>query len=509
MAKKSLLDVATIKNAVCPEGKGVDYLNDGGGLRVAVRRNSKTFVFRYNGKTLTLGEADKKTLGGKGALTLAEARAKADALRPSVRGGGNPIDAKREQDERQRQEEAERLAKAETERREREAAERLEAAKLTMNQLFDEWDTHHGATLDPHWRAVRQSHWRVHLEPLFGSHKVASATRQQAMKLYDRMVKEGKEATARKVLALLKQVMHWAVERDHAAPNHELLHASPPKPKRRVTDDQLPENFDIEAHLAKHGESVIGDDGEDDLAGRALQFGELVMLLSERLPASTQAESGKRLIKLLLATGLRGVEGTRLRWNWISLERRLMIVPAGAAKKRRQLHIHLSDYALEQLRFMADFRIAGNDHVFPAPEAVGKSIRRDNVGNDVAARQFYDLPDESPEARAARLAKRLKYKRATKDMTRYNLPGGKWTFYDLRRTAATRLEELGISRDIVARVLNHARPDAKTTGRYARYANWEARCKALDLLGSALADCEAGQLPAVVDSNVVPMFRTA
>lgn len=477
-------------------------LADGEGLFLRVRpagvknpAGTKDWFFIYKNESR---QNVRLHLGAYPDKGLAEARSDADRLRSQRAQGLDP-----------KEEAANQLAEQKRERERQIELERLEAAKLTMNQLFEEWDAHHGATLDPHWRAVRQSHWRVHLAPLFGSHKVASATRQQAMKLYDHMVKEGKEATARKVLALLKQIMQWAVERDHAAPNHELLHASPPKPKRRVTDDQLPENFDIEAHLAKHGESVIGDDGEDDLTGRALQFGELVLLLSERLPASTQAESGKRLLKLMLATGLRGVEATRLRWNWISLERRLMIVPAGAAKKRRQLHVHLSDFALEQLRFMAVFRKPDNDHVFPAPRATGNSILRVNIGNDISSRQFYDLPDEKPEARAARLAKRLKYKRATSDVARYNLPGGKWTLYDLRRTAATRLEELGISRDIVARVLSHAREDAKTTGRYARYANWEARCQALDLLGKALADCEAGKLPAVVADNVTPIFRTA
>ena len=33
-----------------------------------------------------------------------------------------------------------------------------------------------------------------------------------------------------------------------------------------------------------------------------------------------------------------------------------------------------------------------------------------------------------------------------------------WTFHDLRRTASTRMSELGIGRDVVRQVLNHARP---------------------------------------------------
>ncbi|WP_374555093.1 hypothetical protein [Aquitalea pelogenes] len=109
--------------------------------------------------------------------------------------------------------------------------------------------------------------------------------------------------------------------------------------------------------------------------------------------------------------------------------------------------------------------------------------------------------------REAHPAKRMKCCRAKQDYGLYNLPGGKWTFYDLRRTVATRMEELGIERDMVARVLVHARPDAKTTGRYARHTHWEQRCKTLDLLGSALELCANGQLSLVEGGNVVQLKR--
>jgi integrase len=101
----------------------------------------------------------------------------------------------------------------------------------------------------------------------------------------------------------------------------------------------------------------------------------------------------------------------------------------------------------------------------------------------------------------------MQCRRAKQDYDLYNLPGGKWTLYDLRRTVATRMEELGVERDMVARVLAHARPDAKTTGRYARHTHWEQRCKTLDLLGSALEHCENGQLPLVEGGNVVQLKR--
>ena len=500
MAEKLLTDLQIKGEAGRPRQEEF-WLNDGGGLQLRVRPASKRnpdgsrewfFVYKREDKKV------KIALGRYPDKTLSLARSDAAKLR-AMRADNLDPQAELERQQREREEAA---------RRQQEEAKR-EANKLTMTGLYQLWQENHGVTLDGHWQENRRSQWRVHLEPVFGAVKVEDATYQVAMRLYDDMVARDIEPTARKVLAFLRQLIKWAVERGHARPDHPLLHIAAPKRVKQVAEDQLPENFDIDAHLAKYGESSIGDDGEDDLAGRALQFSELVTLLHERLPRASQADSGKRLIKLMLATGLRAVEATRLRWNWISFERRLMMLPAGAAKKRRMLHVHLSDYALEQLRAMSEHRLINNDHVFPAPVADGKSIRRDNLGNDISNRQFYENPGESPAEYQARLVKRKQYKRATDDMQLYNLPGGKWTLYDMRRTAATRMEELGISRDIVARVLNHARDDAKTTGRYARYGNWQTRCRALDMLGNALADCEAGNMPSVLSQNVTPLFKSA
>ena len=98
-------------------------------------------------------------------------------------------------------------------------------------------------------------------------------------------------------------------------------------------------------------------------------------------------------------------------------------------------------------------------------------------------------------------------RRSRSDYNLYNLSGGKWTLYDMRRTAATRLEELGVEREMVRRVLAHAQPDNKTTGRYAQFSHWQGRCTTLDMLGEALEACESGKLPAVVAANNVVLFQ--
>lgn len=512
------LTTTEIKNAKLPEGMSEASLNDGGGLFVRIRQRAgdavqKTFVFRLGNLRHTIGEADQRTLGGEGSITLQEARLEAARLRPDKKGD-NPILAKREAErleaeERVRklveEEERQRLELAEAEVQKE--AERLEAAAMTMDGLYEEWDASHGATLEAHWRTVRRSHWRCHVSPVIGNRKVNHAEKQPMLLHYDAMVREGKEITARRVLALLKQVIAWGVERQHVADDHPLTNLTIPKQQRTVRVDQRPENFSIEEFLAARGDEAVGGDLEDTLSGRALPFAELVTLFTDRLPKSTQAITGTHLMRLMLATGIRSSEAVRLRWQWIDLGRRLMIIPAGSMKKRKMHHVHLSDFAVCQLKAMAEMRTG--DFVFPAPKKENDHILRTNVGNDISSRQFYRAAEETDEQYRARLAKRMTCRRSRNDYDLYNLPGGKWTLYDLRRTVATRLEELGIEREMVGRVLAHAQPDAKTTGRYARHNHWEQRCKVLDLLGQALEECEAGKLPIIQHDNVVSLRRVS
>jgi integrase len=54
-----------------------------------------------------------------------------------------------------------------------------------------------------------------------------------------------------------------------------------------------------------------------------------------------------------------------------------------------------------------------------------------------------------------------------------------WTFHDLRRTAATHMGRLGVSLEVIARVLNHARAGV-TAKHYALYEYEAEKRSALD-----------------------------
>lgn len=78
-----------------------------------------------------------------------------------------------------------------------------------------------------------------------------------------------------------------------------------------------------------------------------------------------------------------------------------------------------------------------------------------------------------------------------------------WTLHDIRRTVSTRMSELGISRDVVRRVLNHARPGLDRV--YDAHQYRDEKAKALEAWAQRLALIMAGQKA----GNVVSLARTA
>jgi integrase len=59
-----------------------------------------------------------------------------------------------------------------------------------------------------------------------------------------------------------------------------------------------------------------------------------------------------------------------------------------------------------------------------------------------------------------------------------------WTIHDLRRTVATEMGRLGVSRFIIGKVLNHT--DRSVTGIYDRHAYLKEKCEALEVWGEYL-----------------------
>lgn len=171
--------------------------------------------------------------------------------------------------------------------------------------------------------------------------------------------------------------------------------------------------------------------------------------LAEALPRSKAVQT---IIKLCFVTGQRVGEVSGMRRSELDFKKRLWTVPGARTKNGYQHEVPLSDFALEVIG-----PEDGGEFLFPNQEGDGP------------------LP-------AHAVAKTI-----TKAQARFGLPH--WTAHDLRRTAVTKMAELGIAPIILGHVINH-RSITKagvTLTHYVRYDYAKEKRAALDLWADRLA----------------------
>jgi integrase len=125
-----------------------------------------------------------------------------------------------------------------------------------------------------------------------------------------------------------------------------------------------------------------------------------------------------RIVRLLALTGCRRQEVGGMRWDEVDLERGIWTIPAARTKNGRSISLPLPRAAIDVIE--ASPRMAGRAHLFGI---------RGNVGFS-----RWSWGKRELDGRAAIAA---------------------WHLHDLRRTAATRMADLGVQPHIIEAVLNH------------------------------------------------------
>jgi integrase len=175
---------------------------------------------------------------------------------------------------------------------------------------------------------------------------------------------------------------------------------------------------------------------------------------------------GRQYIRFLMLTASRRDEARLARWEEIDLQRRVWTLSADRTKTQKARTIPLSSLAVEVLA--------------ETPHRTGYVFR--GRGEGVYANVV------KPKAAIDRIA---------------DLPP--WTLHDLRRTAATGLQELGVPETTVKRILGHT--EAATIGKVAsiyqrgKVKPAEAMAEALELWGEHIR----GLVEDRQDDNVVPL----
>lgn len=390
------------------------------GLYLRVRASGgKVWTYRYS--ITVQGEAGPKhltrtlALGKYPALGLAQARTDylAAALQVQKARQGeaeaDPVEARRE--------------KAASARRKRGA----DREAVTVADLYREWGGRLTRVPTGSKRTERKDggeELRRIMErdvlPLIGDMKAKEVTRQDVQDVCNKK-REGSAPRTfiqGRILSYLRQLFDWAIEQNIPGISH-----NPASGVRKASIGVV---------------NAVRD--------RALSFREIADLRG-KLPACGLHESVQAAIALFLATGMRLEELVTARWDFIDEHERTLTLPE--TKNDRKHTIPLSAFAWRQLEALRKF--AAGPYLLNG--------RKDDAPRD--KKQFASSIGERVSATPQK-------GRSDRYVGTLALSGGHWTMHDLRRTMATRMQELGIAPHVIERCLNH-----KTRGVMASYQHYE------------------------------------
>jgi integrase len=289
--------------------------------------------------------------------------------------------------------------------------------------------------------------------PRWSSRKAKDITRRDIVKLLNEIVDRGAPIAANRTLTILRRMFYFAV-------GQAIIEASP-------CDT-------VEAPSAENRRERVLTEEE-------------IRLLWSSLDTAPMEPNVRRILRLMLVTGQRRGEVMGIPAPEIDYEKRLWTLPAERSKNGREHLIPLSASAL-QILTEAPPNEAG--YLFPS-SLTGRPYKGQSI--DHATQHLFDSRRTSKASKQSRKAPAPPPLAGLVE---------RFTPHDLRRTVATRMRELGISRGDVKLILHHVETDV--TARYDRYDGLAEKRRALDIWARRLEQIIAGEEPA---ENVVEMVR--
>lgn len=395
----SLTD-AKVLRARMPPGKKEHYISDRDGLYLRLRAKrdevSKTWVFRY----LQQGVARKMVLGDAKVMSVDEARAAALEAAKQRQSGSDPLAVRH-------------LVQAQA--RADAVAARLSGTPKTVGDLIEQWLVNYAQHnhSDGGQRARAQA--ANHVLPHLGQLHLALLRPPHITGLLNNIRSEGKLRTCGAVLSIIRQAVQWAVVHEY-----------------------LPRDVTLGIKASHYG-------GNGQIRTRVLSMPEIQQLY-HRLTYATLPQRWRHAIWLILACGTRVEETLLAERAHVDLAQRTWVLPGENRKWVRGAHnnqtltIHLSDFAMEQMRAL--LQIGGDRYLFAQERVPGEPeqpVNEKTLSHLIADRQT-DTPKPG----------------RTQYVAEFQLPGGAWTPHDLRRTCATQMGELGVRPDVIDKCLAHS-----------------------------------------------------
>jgi integrase len=416
-------------------------LHDGEGLFLRVRPGgAKSWLFSFS--LPNDSKLIRMTLGSLKNISLKEARAKIPALHGQVFQGIDP-----------------RYARA--------AKQAENTSAITMQKLFNDWIefVKLAGEITPTWIKRHEDRWRLHLRKKLGNLFTKDVTRAHLASTLDAMARKGIKEETRKALTTLNLMLDYGLTR-HSIENN---------PARMLK----PKDFAASANRSRD---------------RVLNLSELRMLwqtLDRTIYLKTKKEYSPAMnpvittaIKILILTGVRRTEVAAMRWDELSLENKIWVLPANRTKNRQTHTIYLPEIAinlindLKKLTGQSEFVFEnGKGHIHP--DSLTSAINR-----------LTKVPNDAKNMKRASTAPLSEMK--------------PFSVHDIRRSAATAWGEyLKVKPHVIEQMLNH-QPLNKLIAIYQR-ATYAEEQKSAWLAWGEMVEHQITKEP----NNVIPINYAA
>jgi integrase len=324
----------------------------------------------------------------------------------------------------------------------------VERDRDTIERVIEEFMTRYMAGKGRARRYIAETrrNFDKHVLPRWRGRDLREITRRDVIELLDRIVDEGKPVAANRTLAAIRKLFNWAIQRGIIEMSPVALVEMPGSERKRERT-LVPD--EIRAVWAATG-------------GLGYPFG--------------------HFFRMALTTGQRREEVAQMRAVDANEGERIWTLSSDMTKAGRAHVVPLSPLALDIL----------GDAKEAARCLLGERKSREPATYVFTTRGDRPISGYSKaKARLDRIVAEARSEAGLADLK-------PWTIHDLRRTVGTGLGKLGISRFIIARVLNHA--DRTVTGIYDRYEYLDEKRHALEVWGQYLEN-----LSTPPGANVVPI----
>jgi integrase len=453
MAKITALQVAALR----PTDKAQRVAVDTGLLLRIATSGVKTWIVRYIVDGRLRDYRLPKPYGissDSGYMSLADARAEAAAIRALARQG---IDVQVQAEEALKSASASKVL--------------AERDNLTFGDMFDAWLTDGVRRKDGN-AELRRS-FSADVLPKLAACRISDLTEHELRALLRAVVSRGANRTAVIIRNNLTQLFSWAEKRQ---PWRKLLIDGNPMDLIEIEKIVSPD-FDLD----KQRDRILSPDEirELDRIFRRMQD-HYDNAPDKRFGTQPIAVTTQCAIWIMLSTMCRVGEMSMARWEHIDFDSARWFIPKANVKDNvASLDIFLSLFALHQFRRLHE--ITGHtDWCFPGRNNDGhvdvKSISK-QVGDRQT--QFKKSRDGGP---------RLPMQNRRHDNTLMLGGGahGAWTPHDLRRTAATMMQALGVPLDVIDRCQNHVLSGSTVRRHYLHHDYAQEKREAWRQLGERI-----------------------